>query len=80
MKHHPLPIDAILPRLQALLATAPACVLQAPPGAGKTTRVPLELLTAPWLAGQSMIILEPRRLAATNAAHFLAAQLGEKVG
>ena len=80
MKRHPLPIDAILPRLSALLAAAPACVLQAPPGAGKTTRVPLELLNAPWLAGQSMIMLEPRRLAATNAAHYLAAQLGERVG
>jgi ATP-dependent helicase HrpB len=76
----PLPIDAILPQLQTLLAAAPACVLQAPPGAGKTTRVPLALLTAPWLAGQSMIILEPRRLAATNAAHYLATQLGERVG
>ncbi|MDZ4185193.1 MAG: ATP-dependent helicase HrpB [Desulfuromonadales bacterium] len=75
-----LPIDAILPQLQTILSVATACVLQAPPGAGKTTRVPLELLNSPWLAGQSIILLEPRRLAATNAAHYLAAQLGEKVG
>jgi ATP-dependent helicase HrpB len=75
-----LPIDAILPQLQTILSGATACVLQAPPGAGKTTRVPLELLNAPWLAGQSIILLEPRRLAATNAAHYLAAQLGEQVG
>lgn len=80
MKRNPLPIDEILPRLQSILAGATACVLQAPPGAGKTTRVPLELLSAPWLAGQSIILLEPRRLAATNAAHYLAAQLGEEVG
>lgn len=75
-----LPIDAILPRLQTILSGTTACVLQAPPGAGKTTRVPLELLNALWLAGQSIILLEPRRLAATNAAHYLAAQLGEQVG
>ena len=75
-----LPIDAILPQLQTILSGTHACVLQAPPGAGKTTRVPLELLNAPWLSGQSIILLEPRRLAATNAAHYLAAQLGEGVG
>lgn len=55
-------------------------MLQAPPGAGKTTRLPLALLDAPWLAGRSMIILEPRRLAAANAARYLAKQLGEEVG
>ena len=80
MKHSVLPIDAILPRLQTILSSTTACVLQAPPGAGKTTRVPLELLNAPWLVGRSIIMLEPRRLAAINAAHYLASQLGEKVG
>jgi ATP-dependent helicase HrpB len=55
-------------------------VLQAPPGAGKTTRVPLALLDEPWLAGRSIIMLEPRRLAASNAARFMARSLGEQVG
>lgn len=80
MKFPPLPIDEVIPSLRSALETASACVLQAPPGAGKTTRVPLELLDAAWLAGQSIIVLEPRRLAAINAANFLAAQLGEGVG
>ena len=75
-----LPIDATLLELQTVLSVSPACVLQAPPGAGKTTRVPLELLNAPWLSGRSILMLEPRRLAATNAAHYLAAQLGERIG
>ena len=55
-------------------------VLQAPPGAGKTTRVPLALLDAPWLDGQRIILLEPRRLAARAAARRMAASLGEVVG
>ncbi|HKL49001.1 MAG TPA: ATP-dependent helicase HrpB, partial [Desulfuromonadales bacterium] len=75
-----LPIDEVLPRLKIALREHPAAVLQAPPGAGKTTRVPLELLREPWLAGQSIVMLEPRRLAATSAARFMAGQLGEKVG
>lgn len=75
-----LPIDEVLPRLKEVLAANPAAVLQAPPGAGKTTRVPLSLLREPWLAGQSIVMLEPRRLAATSAARFMAGQLGEKVG
>ena len=55
-------------------------VLEAPPGAGKTTRVPLALLEAPWLDGQKILMLEPRRLAARAAAERLAAQLGERPG
>lgn len=55
-------------------------VLQAPPGAGKTTKVPLALLQAPWLAGRRIIVLEPRRLAARAAARRMAAMLGEEVG
>ena len=75
-----LPIDAVLPELRRALAEGHAAVLQAPPGAGKTTRVPLALLDEPWLAGRSILMLEPRRLAATNAAGFMAAQLWEAVG
>jgi len=76
----PLPIDAVLPAIAASLATHPRLVLEAPPGAGKTTRVPLALLDAPWLAGRRILMLEPRRIAARAAAGFMAAQLGEAVG
>ena len=62
------------------LAWRHEAVLEAPPGAGKTTRVPLALLGEPWLAGQTILMLEPRRLAARAAAERLAAELGEKVG
>lgn len=75
-----LPIAAVLPDLQTALRRAPALVLQAPPGAGKTTQVPLALLDAPWLAGRSIVLLEPRRLAARAAAARMAEQLGEPVG
>lgn len=75
-----LPIDEILPSLLGTLAAHPGAVLQAPPGAGKTTRVPLALLNAPWLAGRSILILEPRRLAARAAAARMAALLDEPVG
>lgn len=75
-----LPIEPILPALLAALESGRNAVLQAPPGAGKTTRVPLALLTAPWLAGCQVIVLEPRRLAARAAARRMAATLGEAVG
>ncbi|HHJ80120.1 MAG TPA: ATP-dependent helicase HrpB, partial [Candidatus Tenderia electrophaga] len=75
-----LPINAILDELSQALTTCPNVVLQAPPGAGKTTRVPLALLDNHWLAGQKIIMLEPRRLAARTAAAFMAASLGERVG
>ncbi len=75
-----LPIDEALPALQAALAVRSVAVLEAPPGAGKTTRVPLALLDAPWLAGRRVVMLEPRRLAARSAAHYMAAQRGERVG
>src|SRR3989344_3546121 len=75
-----LPIDVLLPELCQALALRDEAVLEAPPGAGKTTRVPLALLTQPWLAGQSIIMLEPRRLAARAAAERLASELGEAVG
>ncbi len=75
-----LPIQAILPQICAALGNATALVLQAPPGAGKTTGVPLALLNEPWLAGQTILLLEPRRLAARAAAARMAAQLNEAVG
>ncbi len=75
-----LPIDDVLPALRQALAERHEAVLEAPPGAGKTTRVPLALLGEPWLAGQSILMLEPRRLAARAAAERLASELGESVG
>jgi ATP-dependent helicase HrpB len=75
-----LPIDVLLPDLCQALALRDEAVLEAPPGAGKTTRVPLALLSQPWLAGQTIIMLEPRRLAARAAAERLASELGEAVG
>ena len=74
------PITPLLPEICAALAAQPRLVLEAPPGAGKTTQVPLALLDAPWLAGRRIVMLEPRRLAARAAAQFMAAQLGEPVG
>lgn len=75
-----LPVEDILPELKAALAGAAAAVLVAPPGAGKTTVVPLRLLGEPWLAGGKIVMLEPRRLAARAAAERMARTLGEKVG
>ncbi|TMV12865.1 ATP-dependent helicase HrpB [Arenibacterium halophilum] len=74
-----LPIDTALPELLAALARTPRAVLQAPPGAGKTTRVPLALLDSGLVSGR-ILMLEPRRLAARAAAERMAAQLGETVG
>lgn len=75
-----LPVDEALPRLKAALEARNAAVLVAPPGAGKTTRVPLALLDAPWLAGRKIVMQEPRRLAARAAARRMAQSLGEPVG
>ena len=75
-----LPIDDALPALTSALRAANAAVLVAPPGAGKTTRVPLALAAEPWSAGKKIIVLEPRRLAARAAAARMAATLGEQVG
>ena len=74
------PITPLLPQIQQHLAAHPRLVLEAPPGAGKTTQVPLALLDAPWLQGRRIILLEPRRVAARSAAQFMARQLGEDVG
>lgn len=75
-----LPVVEALPAVEAALAGHGTCVLEAPPGAGKTTLVPLRLLDAPWLAGQGALMLEPRRLAARAAAARIAQLLGEQVG
>ena len=74
------PITPLLPEILSSLASHPRLVLEAPPGAGKTTQVPLALLDQPWLAGRKIVVLEPRRVAARAAAGFMAAQLGEAVG
>ena len=63
-----LPIEPVLPDLRAALRERPEAVLQAPPGAGKTTLVPPALLEEDWLEGRRIILLEPRRLAARAAA------------
>lgn len=75
-----LPVSAVLPALGEALATGNAAVLVAPPGAGKTTLVPLALLDAPWLGTGKIVLLEPRRLAARAAARRMAALLGEEPG
>jgi ATP-dependent helicase HrpB len=75
-----LPIEDVLPEVREALATHGRLVLQAPPGAGKTTLVPLALLESAWLAEQSIVMLEPRRLATRAAAHRMAALRGERVG
>ncbi|MFO1081076.1 MAG: ATP-dependent helicase HrpB [Reyranellaceae bacterium] len=76
----PLPVDDVLPRLRDVLRQHAAAVLVAPPGAGKTTRVPLALLEESWLAGRKIVMQEPRRMAARAAARRMAASLGEAVG
>src|SRR3954464_15478164 len=76
----PLPIDAVLDELSRALAKKNAAVLVAPPGAGKTTRVPLALLDEPWIGRKKIIVLEPRRIAARASAERMAKTLGERVG
>lgn len=75
-----LPVSAILPDLCASLMQTPSAVLVAPPGAGKTTTVPLALLDAPWRGDGRIVMLEPRRLAARAAAQRMAALIGEEAG
>ncbi|MBZ2187687.1 ATP-dependent helicase HrpB [Alcanivorax sp. JB21] len=75
-----MPIDEALPDLLAALSRSPTVVLQAPPGAGKTTRVPLALADESWLAGQRILMLEPRRMAARSAATYMARLRGEQPG
>ena len=75
-----LPIEDVIPDIRAHLVRSTALVLVAPPGAGKTTRVPLALMDEVWLAGKKIILLEPRRLAARAASERMASTLGESVG
>ncbi|MDO8705097.1 MAG: ATP-dependent helicase HrpB [Sulfuricaulis sp.] len=75
-----LPVDEVMPSLCQTLAAHRSAVLQAPPGAGKTTHVPLALLNEPWLAGRSILMLEPRRLAARAACARMAYLAGESPG
>ena len=74
------PIATVLPELRRQLGTATRLVLEAPPGAGKTTQVPLALLDVDWLGSKKILVLEPRRIAARAAAEFMSSQLGEAVG
>ncbi|HEX6614404.1 MAG TPA: ATP-dependent helicase HrpB [Rhodanobacteraceae bacterium] len=74
------PITPLLPAIRASLREHPRLVLEAPPGAGKTTQVPPALLHEPWLEGKKIVMLEPRRIAARAAAEFMARQFGEPVG
>ena len=80
----PLPIDAILDEVRTALAACASAVLVAPPGAGKTTRVPLALMNESWLRGRKILVLEPRRIAARAAsermAHSLSEAVGERIG
>jgi ATP-dependent helicase HrpB len=76
----PLPIDPLLPEAVASLREAPSLVVEAPPGAGKTTRVPRAIHEAGLAGGGEVVVLEPRRLAARLAARRVAEELGERVG
>ena len=75
-----LPVTEIIPTVREHLATRNTLIVHAPPGAGKSTLLPLALLDEPWLAGQKIIMLEPRRLAARTIAERMAQLLGETVG
>ncbi len=74
------PIEEVIPEVKEVLAKASMLILQASPGAGKSTVLPLALLEENWLAGRKILLLEPRRLAAAAVASRMADQLGEKVG
>jgi ATP-dependent helicase HrpB len=76
----PLPIDEAIPALRHALTHARACVLEAPPGAGKTTRAPLALLGEAWMEGKKILMLEPRRVAARAAASRMSSEIGQPLG
>jgi len=75
-----LPVDSIIPQVRAALDSSPAVIIQAPPGSGKSTRIPVALLDSSWLAQKKILMLEPRRLAALNLASWIASERGEAVG
>jgi ATP-dependent helicase HrpB len=75
-----LPVEDVLDTLKQSLSRRDEVVLQAPPGAGKTTLVPLALLAEPWLVGKKILLLEPRRIAAKSAAHRMASLINESPG
>lgn len=75
-----LPIEAVIPEVVRALSVEGRAVLQAPPGAGKTTLIPLALIEEPWLEGRRIVMLEPRRLAARASAMRMASLLGEEAG
>ena len=75
-----LPIEQHLSSIQTMLAEHTRLILVAQPGAGKTTRVPLMLLSSAWAQGQRLLLVEPRRVAARLAATFMASQLNEQIG
>lgn len=75
-----LPIEDVLPQLRRTLRVHDCAVLEAPPGAGKTTRVPLALIDEDWCADGAIVMLEPRRLAARMAANYMSELLGQTVG
>ena len=75
-----LPIESVLDDIRLQLHKNPTLLLIAEPGAGKTTRVPLALVQQDWLGDKMIVMLEPRRLAARNAAKYMASQLGENIG
>ena len=75
-----LPILDLIPDIKAKLAALNTVVLQAPPGAGKSTVLPLHLLNEPWLAGKKILMLEPRRLAARAVANRMSSMLNEETG
>lgn len=76
----PLPVDDVIPAVREALGAGTSAVLQAPPGAGKTTHVPLALMNEPWLDGSKIVMLEPRRVAARAVTHRMAQLLDERVG
>ncbi|MBA3972115.1 MAG: hypothetical protein H0X46_08225 [Bacteroidetes bacterium] len=80
MINNDLPINEIIPALKTKLETEPVLILQAPPGAGKSTVLPLQLLNEKWLTGKKIIMLEPRRLAARSVASRMASLLNEDIG
>lgn len=80
MRSDDLPINEILGTLKSHLSTNNSAVIIAPPGAGKTTRIPIALMNETWLNDRQIVMLEPRRIAARNAANYMAKLLGERVG